>query len=270
MTRLLYETIQFSPYVWDGTPDLAGQFEAAAEAGYDGVGIDVWTIDALLARGTTLDQITDALDRSGLRCTELQALVPDESMPAIARPPRFTELVERFRPEIVMAGFPGDPTDALVDVFVAAVDDVTRHGATVALEFLPMTPLDSIGKTRDIVARVTAQLGAGRCGVCVDTWHFFRGPDTWAELEALPATELAYVQFNDALPIAGDDLWFETLQRRAAPGEGEFDLARFCEIVQGKGYAGPVAVEVMSAELRALGPLEHARRTLAGARRFWT
>jgi len=103
MTRLLYETIQFSPYVWDGPPDLAAQFDAAAAAGYDGVGIDVWTIDALLATGTTLDQISAALDRSGLRCVELQALVPDESMPAIARPPRFTELVERRDPNHAIA-----------------------------------------------------------------------------------------------------------------------------------------------------------------------
>jgi hypothetical protein len=39
--------------------------------------------------------------------------------------------------------------------------------------------------------------------------------------------------------------------------------------VRAKGYTGPVAVEVMSAELRALGPQQHAARTLAGARRFW-
>jgi sugar phosphate isomerase/epimerase len=264
MTRLLYETIQFSPFLCDRAPDLTSQFAAAADAGYDGIGIDVWTVDALLDQGTTLDAIVAALDATGLACVELQALTIDPAMPTVTRPPRFTELVDAFRPEIVMAGFSGEVTGASIDEFAAAVDEVTAHGATVALEFLPMLPLDTIAKARDIVRRI-----GGRCGVCVDTWHFFRGPDTWADLEALPADELAYVQFNDALPLASGDLWAETLQRRAAPGDGELDLTRFCEIVQAKGYTGPVAVEVMSAELRALGPAEHARRTLAGARRYW-
>ena len=127
--------------------------------------------------------------------------------------------------------------------------------------------LDTIGKTRDVVRRVG---GPGRgVGVCVDSWHFFRGPDSWAELEALPADELAYVQFNDALPLVSDDLMHETLHRRTAPGEGEFDLDRFCEVVRAKGYDGPVAVEVMSEPLRARGVEEYARAVLDGARRYW-
>jgi sugar phosphate isomerase/epimerase len=134
----------------------------------------------------------------------------------------------------------------------------------VALEFLPMMPIDTIAKTLSIVHRVD-----GPVGVCVDTWHFFRGPDTWVELEALPPADLAYVQFNDALPLAGDDLMSETLQRRTLPGEGEFELARFCEIIRAKGYDGPVAVEIMSSELRAEGPHEYARKCEAGARTYW-
>ena len=264
MARLLYETIQFSPFVSDGEVELATQFEAAAAAGFDGVGIDVWSVDRHLANGGTVSGLTDALDRVGLRCVELQALVVNDEMPPIARPPRFVELVNAFRPEIVMAGFPTMPTDADIDAFRRAVDQVTVHGSTVALEFLPMMPIDTIAKTLDIVRRV-----GGPIGVCVDTWHFFRGPDTWAELEALPAADLAYVQFNDALPLVSDDLMSETLQRRTLPGEGEFELSRFCEIVRAKGYDGPIAIEIMSATLRAEGAREYARKTEAAARPYW-
>ena len=264
MARLLYETIQFSPFVWEGEIDLATQFAAAAAAGFDGVGLDVWSVDRHLENGGTVSQLTDALDRVGLRCVELQALVLNEEMPPIARPPRFVELVEAFRPEIVMSGFPTTPNDADIDAFRRAVDQVTVHGATVAVEFLPMMPIDSIAKTLDVVRRVD-----GPIGVCVDTWHFFRGPDTWAELEALPAADLAYVQFNDALPLASDDLMSETLQRRTLPGEGEFELTRFCEIIRDKGYSGPVAIEIMSATLRAEGADEYARKTETASRRYW-
>lgn len=264
MARLLYETIQFSPFVWDGDVDLATQFSAAADAGFDGVGIDVWSIDRHLECGGTIGDLTDALDRVGLRCVELQALVLHAEMPPVCRPPRFAEFVDAFRPEIIMAGFPTQPSDADIDAFRRAVDQVTVHGATVAVEFLPMMPIDTIAKTLDVIRRV-----GGPVGVCVDTWHFFRGPDTWAELEALPAAELAYVQFNDALPLVSDDLMSETLQRRTLPGEGQFELSRFCDIVRAKGYDGPVAIEIMSAPLRAEGPQEYARKSLAAARRFW-
>ena len=263
MTRLLYETIQFSPFV-GGDVDLATQFTVAADAGYDGVGIDVWSVDRHLERGGTIGDVSDALERTGIRCVELQALVLHDDMPPITRPPRFVELVDALRPEIVMSGFPAAPTEADIEAFRVAVDAVTAHGATVALEFLPMMPIDTIGKTLDVVRRV-----GGRVGVCVDTWHFFRGPDSWAELEALPSADLAYVQFNDALPLVSDDLMSETLQRRTVPGAGEFELARFCEIVRAKGYDGPVAVEVMSAELRAEGVAAYARKCLAAARSFW-
>ena len=264
MARLVYETIQFSPFVWDGEPDLPAQFAAAAAARFDGVGIDVWSVDQHLSNGNTVRELTDALERSGLPCLELQALVVSDDMPPISRPPRFTELVDAFRPEIIMAGFTSIPNDAEVETFRRAVDDVARHGAKVAIEFLPMMQLDTIAKTLDIVRRV-----GGPVGVCVDTWHFFRGHDTWAELEALPAADLAYVQFNDALPLASDDLMSETLQRRTLPGEGEFELSRFCELVQAKGYDGPVAIEIMSAALRAEGAHEYARKAAAAARPYW-
>ncbi len=77
------------------------------------------------------------------------------------------------------------------------------------------------------------------------------------------------MQFNDALPAASEDVWHETLQRRALPGEGRFDLRRFCDIIQQKGYDGPVAVEIMSEHLRGLGPEDFARQAIAAARRYW-
>jgi len=60
MARLLYETIQFSPFVWDGDVDLATQFEAAAAAGFDGVGIDVWSVDQHLSGGGTVSELVEA------------------------------------------------------------------------------------------------------------------------------------------------------------------------------------------------------------------
>ena len=55
---------------------------------------------------------------------------------------------------------PATPTEeADIDAFRRAVDQVTVHGATVAVEFLPMMPLDTIAKTLDVVRRVGGRVG---------------------------------------------------------------------------------------------------------------
>lgn len=262
VARLVYETIQFSPYL-GGPADLAAQFRAAAAAGFDGVGIDVWSLAC-----HRLEDVVTELERCGLPCTELQAVTLHGDTTDEMRPSSFLELLDAFQPEIVMASAAPQPDDETAAEISATVDALTARGARVAVEFLPMLPLDTIAKTRDVVRRAGGP--ARHIGVCVDTWHFFRGPDGWDDLDALPVDELAYVQFNDAPPVASDDLWHETLHRRTAPGDGEFELDRFCDIVRAKGYDGPVAVEVMSESLRAAGPEEYARCVIAGARRYWS
>ena len=47
-----------------------------------------------------------------------------------------------------------------------------------------------------------------------------------------------------------DDLIDETVNHRALPGEGEFDLAGYIEACSDHGYPGPWGVEVLSDELR--------------------
>ena len=108
MARLLYETIQFSPFVWDGEVDLATQFEAAAVAGFDGVGIDVWSVDRHLESGGTISQLTDALDRVGLRCVELQALVVHDEMPPICASAAFRRARRRVPARDRHGRFPHD------------------------------------------------------------------------------------------------------------------------------------------------------------------
>jgi sugar phosphate isomerase/epimerase len=264
MVALLYETIQFSPFVWEGDPELVRQFGAAADAGFDGIGLDGWSVARHVDGGGTIDELVAALDHHGIRCIELQALTAGDPDTTASDAERMAPLVDAFRPDVVMAGFPTLPTDAEVDAFRRAAERLTVHGARIAIEFLPMLEVRDIPTTVDIVRRTDAPVG-----VCVDTWHFFRGPDGWAELEALAGADIAHVQFDDALPLVSEDLMYETLQRRTLPGDGVFELDRFCATIVGKGYSGPVGVEIMSSHLRALGPEEFANQVLAAATPYW-
>ncbi|MEZ4334790.1 MAG: sugar phosphate isomerase/epimerase family protein [Myxococcota bacterium] len=268
MARLVYDTINDSPYVTGRAPRLLEQIEAAADAGFQGIGIDVWSIDRFRELGGTLDALRSALDRRGLPCIELQAFVFTDDVDETARNARnIAEIAEVLRPEILMSGTHVPVDDAVVANLARFAPTVTASGARLAIEFLPMMPIDTIAKTRDLIAR--AGLAPGTAGVCLDVWHFAHGPDDWPDLDALPPSELAYVQFSDHPRLASDDLNDETLNRRVVPGQGVLPLARFVEAVRAKRYAGPVAAEVLSTELRALTPAEAARRVYAATAPFW-
>ena len=266
--RLVFDTINQSPYITGGEPNLLEQIEAAADAGFEGIGIDVWSIDRFREQGGTLDALRAALDRRELPCIELQAFVFTDDVDETARNARnVAEIAEVLRPEILMSGTHVPVDDAVVANLARFAPIVTASGARLAIEFLPMMPIDTIAKTRDLIAR--AGLAPETAGVCLDVWHFAHGPDDWPDLDALPPSELAYVQFSDHPPLASDDLNDETLHRRVVPGEGVLPLARFVAAVRAKGYAGPVAAEILSAELRALAPAEAARRVYAATSAFW-
>jgi sugar phosphate isomerase/epimerase len=133
------------------------------------------------------------------------------------------------------------------------------------IEFLPFLPVASIGDTRKLLQ----DAGVGGRNMVVDSWHFFYGPDDWPALEGLSAGEIAYVQFNDHLPLASDDLFHETTQKRVMPGAGSFDLKRFANTLRGLGYDGVVGPEILSAESRAQ-PLDAvAREIMATSRPYW-
>lgn len=62
----------------------------------------------------------------------------------------------------------------------------------------------------------------------------------------------------------------ETIDRRAWPGDGEFDLDWFTATLRQRGWRGVVAVEVLSAELRRLPVAEFAHRGYQATVRYWS
>ena len=112
-------------------------------------------------------------------------------------------------------------------------------------------------------------LGVGRAGVLIDTWHFFRGDSTWAQLARVPLDQIAYVQFDDAPPPVSDNGIRETMHRRVMPGDGTFDLSRFASTLLDRGWSGLVSVEVLNAGLRELPVPDFARRAYETTAPYW-
>jgi sugar phosphate isomerase/epimerase len=265
MSQLCFNTFNLS--AWHGVdPRLHEQVDAAADAGFTLFGPDVFSLDALEAAGGSVEDLAAHLERRGMRCWEIAALDIGEDAATVAQAEHLAELAAVLHPEWILTNVSLPVNDAVCATFSKACDILARAGARPAIEYLPFTPVDSIATARVLVDHV----GLDRAKILFDSWHHFRGPDTWAELEAAPLELIAYLQFDDALPVESDDLVAETLGRRAFPGEGEFDLDAYCVRVRAKGFDGVVSVEILNDEWRNRGDLdEFARRAFDATARFW-
>jgi sugar phosphate isomerase/epimerase len=256
----------FNRSAWFGVdPDLPTQVTAAADAGFRLFGPDAFSLDAWVSSGRSMSELAALLDENGIRCWEISGIEVGDHETSLASARHICEMASVLRPSWVLTNIVAPIDRSLCDTFSQVCDVLAEAGVRPAVEYLPFTPANSIGTTRVLIDHV----GTDRARILFDTWHHFRGPDTDAELEAAPLELVAYVQFDDALPVAGDDLMAETISRRAFPGAGEFDLDRYCSIMRGKGFDGVVSVEILNDELRKGDIAEFARRAYTSSARYW-
>jgi sugar phosphate isomerase/epimerase len=253
------------------TPDQAPEVLVALEdvlrgvagAGFDQVGIDVFTLADYLGRGGKLAHLAGLLTDLGLRCSDvgpLRIAEPEQTLPAARQ---LAEAGAVLGAPLCLTAVDADPEDERTQALLARCAD--GYPGRLALEFLPYTVISSLSQAKALCAAV----GWDRCGLLVDSWMFFHSRGSWPELLALSGDEVAYVQVNDAGPPVGDDLVYESRHRRLLPGAGDFDLNRFVGALRGIGFTGPVSVEVLSAKLRGLPPVEQAEAALASVRQLW-
>jgi len=265
MTELSFMTMNHS--AWLGVDaHLAEQVRAAAAAGYELFGPDLFSILQLEKEGTTVDELAGLIAGEGMRCFEIAALaIYDDRETTMQGARELARVARILRPDWVMANdLSTSGIPAQVDECAALLADT---GVGLGFEMLPWTPMASIGRTLEYVDR--ARAAGARAAVIVDTWHIFRGPDGLEGLDQLKPDDIAYVQFDDALPAVSEDLLEETLHRRVMPGQGEFPLGEFCDRMRALGYDAPVSVEILSSEWRARPLPEFVAATYEATRRFW-
>jgi sugar phosphate isomerase/epimerase len=218
----------------------------AAAAGFESVGLDDMTL-----AGRDADEVAALLDANGLACTDVGVLRADDGVRGQAE--SLAELATAIGAGVCIAAV-GTRTDASIDNLREGARVLAAAGVRTALEFVPYGGVRTLGEGIDICAEV----GWDRCGLLLDSWHFFRGGEDWDLLRSLTPQQIALVHVNDAPPAVGD-LAYESRFRRTPPGEGTFPLPPFLDALDAIGYDGVVSLEVLSASLRARPPAEGAR-----------
>jgi sugar phosphate isomerase/epimerase len=241
---------------WDAS--VAEVLDAAAGAGFTSVGISGAAVDEAAAA---------AYEIRGLRCHEVLALLfEDDEEKVLASAAALAEAATVVHSPWVLGVFLAPITHDTTRLLARCAAIVADAGARLAVEFAPMGPVATIADALEVVA---AAGGPDRAGVLVDTWHFFVGASTWDDLAAMPLDQIAYVQFDDALPPDPEHLMRETMKHRLLPGGGSFELDRFASTLLDRGWDGIVSVEVLSDELRRLPVDEFARRAYESTARHW-
>jgi sugar phosphate isomerase/epimerase len=264
MAELCFNTFNRSAY-FGVEPDLAEQVKAAGAAGFPWFGPDIFSLDVWIGAGRGVDELAAMLRDHGMACWEIAALNIEERTTTLTNARHLADLARVLEPRWILTNV-GAPIDAaLLATFDEVCDVLADAGTKPAIEYLPFTPAFDIATAQQLVDHV----GRDRARILFDTWHHFRGPDTYDELEAAPLDLVAYIQFDDALPMVGDDLVEETIHRRVFPGEGEFDLDGYCARMRAKGFDGVVSVEILSAEWRDRDVHEFARRAFDASLRYW-
>lgn len=228
---------------------------SAGEAGFSAIGL--WMPMAEVAQRAPLGH--------GVRCSELMALfLTGNERKTLEIATRLATAVDTTGAEWVLTGPLTPPTDDCLALLARCAGLLAEAGARLAIEFSPFSQATSICD-----AVQWAKAAGHRAAVLVDTWHFFRGPSTWEQLEQMPLDEIAYIQFDDAPPPITDDGFRETMTRRVFPGQGTFALERFADTLHRRGWTGTVSVEVLNDGLAGLPVREFANEAYRSAARYW-
>jgi sugar phosphate isomerase/epimerase len=241
--------------VWPLEDVLAG----AAGAGFRSIGLDDLTV-----AGRDPDDVAALLRSHGLACTDVGVLRVGEGDVREAAAGLAALAGAAGAAICIAAVYTATPDEVIPDLRTGAAI-LAESGVRAALEFVPYGGLPTLS---DAIA-VCDAVGWGRCGLLVDTWHFFNSSEPWELLRSLDPGQIALVHINDALPLASDDLVRESRFRRAPLGAGTFELAKFAKALEELRYEGVVSIEVLSGDLRSRPPAQGAQELLDSVRAGW-
>jgi sugar phosphate isomerase/epimerase len=135
-------------------------------------------------------------------------------------------------------------------------------GVRLALEF---RGTDTFCSCLDTALGLVGQCGEANVGVCLDVFHYYKGPSKPEDLERLTAANLFHVQVCD---VAGVPRELMTDADRVIPGDGDFRLGPVVRRLREIGYAGAVSLELMNPVLWRANPKQVVGLGLAAVERL--
>ena len=240
--------------------DFKDRVEAAAKAGFKGIGI--WHTDlAHTLKTRSLKEMRQILDYNGIKHFELEFLTGwfldgEERKESDQWRKLLLTAAEALGARHVKIGhFVKDPApmSRLIECFAALCSEAANHGTKILFELMPFGMIDSLADTMTMIHGAGAKNG----GVIFDLWHQVKLGISYDDVARVVGQCEVGVELNDGTFKCPWDLHEDTINHRRLCGEGEFDVKGFVAKMLKAGYNGPWGIEVLNTELRKL-PLEEA------------
>lgn len=234
--------------------DFLDRVEAAAGAGYTGIGLKHADLIAVAAR-YGFAGMRSILRDNGIKHLELEALFDwftdgeRRRESDIVRKDLLTaaEKLDAGHIKVVGDFMEGDwAIETMADCFNDLCSEAADAGTRVGLEIIPFSNVRDIATAMAISSRTET----GNGGLLLDIWHVNRGNIGYEELARLPKNCIVSVELNDADRQQVGTMMEDTLNRRRLCGRGDFDIPGFIRAVLEAGYKGPFGVEILSENQR--------------------
>ena len=259
-----YWTIAGAPVGQPARWSFEARAEAAAAAGFWGIGMHYEDYVAMRQRGVPDADLRRIVERRGVVVDEIEFLSgwssDDEAVRGRAREAEdalyaLADAVGARQLNVGCSELVGSSVvpERMAERFAAVCERAQAHGLVVAIEFLPWSAIADAATAWDVVKTS----GAANGGVLLDTWHFFRGNPDYGALRTIPPERIVGLQINDGPGVPVGEIREETRRGRRLPGEGDFGLVTLVDALRQMGVQAPWGVEVMS-ELQASLPLDVA------------
>jgi sugar phosphate isomerase/epimerase len=244
--------------------DFGDRVDAAADAGFTGIGLTANDYRDALAAGWTDDTMRGHLRERVLRVTEVESpwdwagdLEEDEREQALLAHVARTFGID----QVSVVLFTRHEHDVLVERLTrlcrAMADARTGRAVQVALEFMPYSQLRTLGDAW----RVVRDCPVTNLSLLADNWHLQRSGGL-GQLDAVPAHAITSVQLDDVCDEPLADQKLESRYHRELPGRTAAELVRR---VRAKGSRPRLAVELMSGSWDRRPAHEVAAATWAAA-----
>lgn len=225
--------------------------KAAAQAGYDGIGLRAESYVDALNEGLTDQDILNILNKYKIECTEVEYIVQWCEEPR-SYEQKYKEQIcfhmcDLFNVKQINTGLLESYS---VDYTAQKLSELADRAGDliISLEPMPYSGLPDFATTWQVLTKANKD----NVMILLDEWHWVRANQPFSGvLSKEQAKRISSIQLDDAYerPYALDVLRDESMHDRLAPGTGKTDTVGFVKMVKEAGVDPQViGVEVVSDE----------------------
>lgn len=230
---------------------------AAAEAGYDGVGLRLVPVVGQAFPHAPLDlpAIERAVKETSLRIYDIEVFRLEAETKVKDFEPMLAISQRLGATELLVHGADADES-RLTNSFGELCELAAKYRLAANLEPMPWVDVSNMAKALRVIEGAARPNGA----LLVDAIHFFRAGNRPSELANVPKQRLRYLQFCDArgeVPADMQEMIRQARGDRLFPGEGGLDLRALLDALPADL---PISLEIPYA--RPMPAAERLRRAL--------